>query len=532
MRPSGKTLLDPDDDSAWLLVVDTACQANAYEALMRFLSSEPRIGGVFLWLWRSDPTTGGTYNGDFTPHGKPSEVVLRRWYGNYTCPADGAFGAAFSGADGPLNLGDLRDAQCDGSADLLSARRNLHDALGGQPTPAQRAKAQAAIVDVTVSRPYSTAAMRHKKTRRTFNGWCLGTPDEWSSPFYRLGSEGSLASLDDMVTSTGADSVEIIAQWFFKNVTDTELYPITDTASPLRTSTDDELAVFVAAARARHLKTIFTLMLDPDWLLPAQAGCRDHTLPGCYWRGQIGALWPDDCTAGSAWATWHENYRAATLHYARLAQAWGMDALLLSHELYNPSTHCPALWTRLLSDVRAIFTGAVSSVLASSPADVAAQAPWAKDLSFLGVDCYFKPPIPPSSVPSVPWADPPLSVLLEAQAALMPSLAALSHALGDKPIVCTEIGGPSRPWAYTTWGGAFLLDAEDCSVWDQCVSITALQLDYEMWLQTYYAQPWFDGFLFWHWRADPTSGGMSSDGLTVQGKPPVQAVIKAYWGPP
>ena len=77
VRPSGTQLLDPDDDSAWLLVVDTACQANAYEALLRFLSSETRIVGVFLWLWRSDPTTGGTYNSDFTPHGKPAGLC--RW---------------------------------------------------------------------------------------------------------------------------------------------------------------------------------------------------------------------------------------------------------------------------------------------------------------------------------------------------------------------------------------------------------------------------------------------------------------------
>ena len=359
----------------------------------------------------------------------------------------------------------------------------------------------------------------------------MGTPDEWSSPFYRLGSAGSLASLDDMVATTGADSVEVIAQWWFDNITSTELYPITDPLSPLYTSTDAELTAYVAAARARHLKTVFTLMLDPNWLLPAQAGCRDHTSPGCFWRGQLGQLWPDDCTPGSLWATWHANYRAASLHYAVLAQAWGMDAFLLSHELYNPSTHCPALWARLLADVRGVFSGAVSSVLASSPPDVAAQAPWAKDLDFAGVDCYFQAPVPPEAVPAVPWADPPLSTLLDAQAKLMPALQAMSTALGDKPIVCTEIGGPSRPWAYTTWGGTMLLDPEDCSVWDQCVSVSALTLDYEMWLETYYQQPWFDGFLFWHWRADPTAGGLSSDGFTVQGKAPTQAAILAYWGP-
>jgi hypothetical protein len=48
---------------------------------------------------------------------------------------------------------------------------------------------------------------------------------------------------------------------------------------------------------------------------------------------------------------------------------------------------------------------------------------------------------------------------------------------------------PSRPHAYQTWGGAYLLDPEDCSVFDQCFSINAQLLTYQWWLQVYYAQP-------------------------------------------
>jgi hypothetical protein len=397
---------------------------------------------------------------------------------------------------------------------------------------AARAAADAAIGAVGFARTPALARVgAHARTRRTFNGWCVGTPDEWSSPYYRLPSAGSLASLDDMISSTGADTVEVIAQRWFDNVTDTEIYPITDPASPLYTSTDEELGAYVAAAKARGLKTVFTLMLDPNWLLPAQAGCRDTNKPGCYWRGQIGVFFPDDCSPNSTWARWHENYAAATMHYARLSAAWGVDAFLLSHELYNPSTHCPDLWAALLAAVRGVFPGAVSSVLATAPgyapAQVAAQFPWAKKLDFAGVDCYFRPSLPPH--PAAPWQDLPLSDLLAGQAALMPALANLSGALG-LPIVCTESGMPSRPGAYTTWGGTLLLDPEDCSVWDQCVSIDALRLVYESFLSTYYAQPWCDGMLFWNWRVDPTSGGMSSDGFTVQGKPPVEAAIRAFWG--
>ena len=171
----------------------------------------------------------------------------------------------------------------------------------------------------------------------------------------------------------------------------------------------------------------------------------------------------------------------------------------------------------------------MSSVIVEG-AESAPTMPWAQDLDYIGIDCYQSIGLPPSAVPSAPWQDASLADLIAAAQATMPKFAATSAAYGNKKIVCTELGMPSRPHAYTTWGGVLLLDPEDCSVWDQCVSINAQMLTYQWWLAVYYAQPWFDGFLFWHWRADPTAGGMSSDGFTVQGKAPILQALKAYWG--
>ena len=354
VRPWGTELLDPDDDSAWLLVVDTTCQSNAYEALFRYALSKPYIQGVYLWLWRADPTTGGTYNGDFTPFAKPAEITLRRWYG-----------------------GNLSS---DGTEALLAARA----AALVEPTAEQRAAARAAIRPPSPTNSLAHLHAPHPITQRVFNGFCLGTPDEWSSPFYRLGSPGSLRSLEDMVSQTGADSVEVIAQWWFDNVNSTEIYPILDPGSPLETSTDAELEAYITAARQRGLKTIFTLMLDPNWLLPSQSHCRDTGNPGCYWRGQLGMFWGSDCSPGSPWATWHEGYAAATLHYAALAQSLGMDSFLLTHELYNPNKHCPDLWAALIKAVRAVFSGSVSSVI--QVGDTPSVIPWGNDLDYLGID--------------------------------------------------------------------------------------------------------------------------------------------------
>ena len=362
VRPWGTELLDPDDDSAWLLVVDTACQDNAYEALFRYAASKPYLHGLYLWLWRSDPTTGGTYNGDFTPYAKPAEATLRRWYGG-----------AVAGASG--------DGSGNSTAALLAARR----AALREPSAEARAAARAGIVPPHPRPALSRLPAPHPTTRRAFNGFVIGS-SEWGSPFYKLGSPGSLASLDDMVASTGADAVEVIAQWWFDDVNSTEIYPISDPGSPLATSTDEELAAYVAAARARGLQTNFTLMLDPNWLLSSQAHCRDTGRAGCYWRGEVGRAWGSDCSAGSAWAAWHANYARATLHYAALAGAWGMDSLLLAHELYGPNAQCPELWGALLAGVRRVFNGSVSSVVqvGDTPARL---GPWAAQLDYLGIDC-------------------------------------------------------------------------------------------------------------------------------------------------
>ena len=360
--------MDPYDDSAWLLVVDVSCQDNAYEALFRYALSKPYIHGVYLWLWRSDPTTGGTYNGDFTPFGKPAETTLRRWYG------------------GNISGG--------GAAALLAARRGARL----EPTAAQRAAARAAIRAPSPDNTLARFHAPHPVTKRTFNGFCVGTPDEWSSPFYRLGSAGSLESLDDMVETTGADSVEVIAQWWFDDVNSTEIYPIQDAGSPLRTSTDEELQAYIAAAKQRGLKTVFTLMLDPNWLLPAQSHCRDTGNAGCHWRGELGLFWGTDCSPGSAWAAWHAGYADATLHYARLAWAAGVDSFLLTHELYGPNDNCPDLWAALLAGVRAVFSGSVSTVIRNG--DRPAGHPWVSDLDYVRFPWHPQPRPPRSPHPA------------------------------------------------------------------------------------------------------------------------------------
>ena len=168
------------------------------------------------------------------------------------------------------------------------------------------------------------------------------------------------------------------------------------------------------------------------------------------------------------------------VRYAALAEQSGVGVYLLSHELQQAVTMCPDLWAAQLVEVRAVFSGAVSTAFnpdgdAILPASVSSAA-WVQALDFIGVDCYFTPPLPayngstlqPGDVhPALPWQDVAAPTVLAAFAQLMPPFAALAAATGGKKIVCTEVGWASRPWTYAYRAGTPRLDGEDCSVLDQ-----------------------------------------------------------------
>ena len=73
--------LDPTDCSAWGECVNLQAQANAYEAIITALYPHSWFGGLYLWLWRSDPTAGGTSDDSYVPQNKPAAAVMKRLFG-------------------------------------------------------------------------------------------------------------------------------------------------------------------------------------------------------------------------------------------------------------------------------------------------------------------------------------------------------------------------------------------------------------------------------------------------------------------
>jgi len=63
--------------------INETAQANAYDAIMRNFMNEDWWGGGFLWKWFPNGMGHEGYpERDYTPQGKLSEEVIRKWYGS------------------------------------------------------------------------------------------------------------------------------------------------------------------------------------------------------------------------------------------------------------------------------------------------------------------------------------------------------------------------------------------------------------------------------------------------------------------
>jgi hypothetical protein len=60
---------------------DVEEQAQGYQAIFDVFSGKSWWKGAYWWSYDTNPNQGGPDDRSYTPHGKPAEDVLRRWYG-------------------------------------------------------------------------------------------------------------------------------------------------------------------------------------------------------------------------------------------------------------------------------------------------------------------------------------------------------------------------------------------------------------------------------------------------------------------
>lgn len=514
VRPSGQPRLDCGEDcSCWTMCIEMQCQAAAFDGLLRVITAEaaaPWAAGLFIGGWSADPSAGGTSDPHYTPTGKPAEAVIRSYYKG--------------------------QAELDRTRPLRSSTQRLARELRAANTAYAERAMSAQSARAPLAPPASPTPL--------LLGYVFGG-GEWSYPGFAINSAEAKLSLE-AAAATGANAVEFTPMWYFNSANSTAMYPIGwggdgRENDPLRTTSDDELHGIVAHAQGAGLKVVLSPMLDPDYHYFKPMWTRDCD-PNP-WRGTIGKAFGSDCSPGSAWDRWHLNYKEFILHYARLAHEWGVAHFVVTHELYTVndgwdvnmtgSGRCNDLLEHLVAAVRLACPNCTLSTVITRRESAPYGPKWYGTLDLLATDYY---PAMPVAHPSLPWqTSANLSATYAAAIASdMAQYRRTSSFFGGKQILITEYGFQSQPWSYSYAPGAItgnnpgLLNVASCEVTDQCVSMRAQALGYDLSLTALFAEPWFKGIAVWLWRADPTHGGAESDSFSPNGKSGVGILTKWF----
>jgi len=201
---------------------------------------------------------------------------------------------------------------------------------------------------------------------------------------------------------------------------------------------------------------------------------------------------------------WFKSYRVMVLQYARLAAAEKVDIFVVGTELFHvdgPTNYDD--WKSLIAAVRAVYSGSLT--YAADWYNFPRVTFW-DQLDYIGIDCYFPQVSSYYIVMQAGWQSYKL-------------LVAPVAALYGKQVIFTELGissqeGANRqPWEWKEIGPVDL----------------KVQSDYfESLLSVFGDTSWFAGFWQWGWEINPDGGGANDKGMTVQGKPALDVLIRHF----
>jgi len=250
-------------------------------------------------------------------------------------------------------------------------------------------------------------------------------------------------------------------------------------------------------------------MLKPHiWLHRASAGG---------WRGEIAMRSEED------WRRWFDSYRAFILHYARLAEANGIEALCVGTELHATATQRPDDWRRLIDAVRAVYHGRLIYA-ANWYREFEEIAFWDR-LDYIGIQAYF------------PLADRPDPSVASLRAAWRPHLEAIERVQRryGKPVLFTEIGYRSaadaaiEPWK---WPARRARPPRDATADGVAAPDSRAQADaYQAFFETFWDKSWFAGAYIWKWYPDHAAAAGADGDFTPQGKTAEKTMAAWYARP-
>jgi hypothetical protein len=259
--------------------------------------------------------------------------------------------------------------------------------------------------------------------------------------------------------------------------------------------TDSGIETTTEAAKEFGIKTL----LKPHiWLRNARDG---------KWRTDIAMKNEED------WKKWFSDYESFILHYARLAERIGIEALCIGTELHGTVAERDGDWRKLIAKIRKVYGGKLTYA-----------ANWYKEfkevqfwdaLDFIGVQAYF------------PLANKEKPTVQELVSGWKPHFEAVKAVAMrfEKPVVFTEIGyrsmpdGAIEPWKWIRRRERFS-DGADLQTQANC---------YEAFFQVFWEQEWFGGSHFWKWYPNhKRAGGERNQDFTPQNKPAEDVMAKWY----
>jgi len=300
------------------------------------------------------------------------------------------------------------------------------------------------------------------------------------------GSTTSAATLAELKT-LGVESVSLTPFGFMKGLDEPTVHPIGNYRAG---ETDARMKREIAQAKKLGLHVV----LKPHiWVADGR------------WRGEIAFERSED------WNRWFDAYERWILAYADLAQAQGVDLLVVGVELRSTESRLERRWRRLVRRVRRRFKGDVTY---SANWDDAASLPWWDDLDAIGVQFY-----PPLS----DRADADTTAVRTRLDEELDTLGTIASEVG-LPVILTEVGYRSASEALVH-PHAWPERARDNAV-DPDVQTNA----YRALIEEARTRPWLAGIYWWKWFTDPHTTEEGPAGFSPRNKPAENVLRAAYGG--
>jgi len=273
----------------------------------------------------------------------------------------------------------------------------------------------------------------------------------------------------DEIAALGADTVSIVVDARQENGSSSRIF-----IDVRMTPTPEQLLELIRHAKAKKLRVV----LMPIVLLDNPRGNE--------WRGTIR---PDN------WNEWWDSYRQMMHHYSWIAQAGGVDLLVVGSELVSTESRAEE-WTRTIRQVRREFKGQLTY---SANWDHYNRIPFWDQLDLMGMNSYYKL-----------GNDHRVAVeeVTRRWKEIQGDLLSFQRRIA-KPLILLEAGWCSmsnaahEPWDYTRT--------------DQPVDVELQRKLYEGFYRAWWGNPSLGGFMMWEWP--PGDGGTKDRGYTPEDKP-------------